>query len=188
MISRSGRRAGGRWAWSAVVGGVVATVGVPWAAGAEFQVDVGEGDRIRTAGIGLATVGRPSPCGRSCDASAVLSGRVARWSLPYESTPEHGLWNASVLPALRIVSPFNGRSIVVEAGVGVHYLSGRSLYHRQFGSNWQFGERFAVGTIGAGDNRIGWMVWLEHVSNGGFATSNSGVTFFGAGVQIPLPP
>ena len=117
------KQVSGHWAWRAAAGVVVATSVIRGAASAELHVDVGEGDRIRTVGIGLAVVAAPTPCARSCDASLVVSGRVARWSLPYESATEHGLWNASVLPVLRIVSPFNERSIVVEVGVGVHYLS-----------------------------------------------------------------
>lgn len=153
----------------------------------ELRVDVGEGDRIRTASAALvARAVQLSDCAAGCRASIVVSARVARWWQPYETVDARDLWNASVLPALRIESPFRSRTIVVEAGVGVHYLSGRSLDHRRFGSNWQFGERFALGT--SGPERVGWIFWLEHVSNGGFASANTGVTFFGIGMQIPLTP
>lgn len=157
------------------------------AGAAEFRVDLGEGDRIRAIGAAVvATVTDLRPCQPACRAWLTVEARVARWWPAYDAVDGRGLWDWNLLPALRIAADDRGGTVYVELGAGVHYLSETVLAHRGFGSNWQFGERLAVGALP--ERRIGWRVWLEHVSNGGFAASNNGVTFLGAGIQVPFSP
>lgn len=171
----------------AVVATCAGAAGIAAAGAAEVRVDLGDGDRIRTIGTAVvAPMSDLQSCKPACRAWLAVEARGARWWPATDASGGRGLWDWSLLPMLRIAADGGGATVYVEIGAGVHYLSETVLANRQFGSNWQFGERLAVGSLPAG--RIGWRVWLEHVSNGGFATSNNGVTFLGAGLQVPVFP
>lgn len=156
--------------------------GVPASYGADADLSIGEGDRVRMLGVGVALPMLPDlPCVRGCSAALALSARVAYWWLPYDGGHAQNLVDWSLTPTVRVSGPLpGGRALRVEIGVGAHYLSQRDLgTQRHFGSNWQFGEFLQVGYSYDASARDAWFARLEHVSNGGFNSQNSGVTFFG---------
>lgn len=156
--------------------------GVPVARAADAELSVGEGDRVRMLGAGMAVpVVNGIRCVRGCDAVLALAARVAYWWLPYDGGHAQNLVDWSLVPTVRVSGALpGGRTLRVEIGMGAHYLSQRDLgAHRHFGSNWQFGEFVQVGYSYDASARNAWFARLEHVSNGGFSSQNSGVTFFG---------
>ncbi|MBI1394521.1 MAG: hypothetical protein GC151_00975 [Betaproteobacteria bacterium] len=177
MLFRSRMTAGAALALAA---GCATVPGHAHALDATFSA--GEGDRVRmlSAGVAFPLVER-IPCTRFCEASFVLVTHVARWWLPYDGGYGSSLWDGSLVPSVRVAAPAaNGSIVRVEAGIGGHYLSRRDLgRQRFFGSNWQFGEFFQAGFSLSAQSSDAWFLRIEHVSNGGFASRNSGVTFFG---------
>lgn len=161
----------------------------PTAAGAgSLGAGVSEGDRVRALSLtGQFPLVEGLPCPDGCAASLVMQMRVAYWWTPYEESPGRELWDFGAVPAIRIAGSLaGGRTLIVSAGVGAHYLTRDSLgIRRGFGSHLQFGEFLEVGVAGA-LHGADVLLRLEHVSNGATAVPNNGVTFLGLEVRMPL--
>ena len=77
--------------------------------------------------------------------------------------------------------------VTLELGVGVHYFSHEALARiRDFGSRWQWGEFIGAAFPLGQEPGKALTVRLEHVSNGGFAAPNNGVTFRTVGLRFRL--
>ncbi len=158
------------------------------AAAGTLGAGVAEGDRVRAVSLtGQFPLVEGLPCPDGCAASLVMQMRIAYWWTPYEETPGRELWDFGAVPAMRVTGTLaGGRTLVVSAGVGAHYLTRDSLgVRRGFGSHFQFGEFLEVGIVEA-LHGADVLLRLEHVSNGATAVPNNGVTFLGLEVRMPL--
>ncbi len=72
-----------------------------------------------------------------------------------------------------------------EAGIGAHYLS--KLYNNssnQLSTRYQFGSLLGIGHVF--DNKLDLGLRVQHFSNGGIKSPNSGVNFIGLHASYPL--
>jgi len=175
-------------AWRALAIPAALAAIVPAAGAASLGAGVAEGDRVRAMSLtGVFALIEDLPCADGCTAALVLQTRVAYWWMPYDDIPGRQLWDLGVVPALRIRGTLaGGRTLIVTAGAGGHYLTRESLGNqRGFGSHFQFGEFLEVGVADA-LHGADVLLRLEHVSNGATAIPNNGVTFLGLEVRVPL--
>lgn len=157
------------------------------ARGADLAFRAGEGDRVRSAAAAMQWALLDSlPCTAACTARLHLQGGVGYWWLPYDSSGD-SLWDWSLTPMLIIANGKVPAPVALELGVGVHYFSHDALASiRNFGSRWQWGEFIGAAFPLGQDPGKALTVRLEHVSNGGFAAPNNGVTFLSVGLRFRL--
>lgn len=183
MVTAALRASGGLVLATAFAAGPVAGAG-------SLGAGLAEGDRVRAVSLtGVLPLVEGLPCPDGCAASLVLQTRVAHWWMPYDEVPGRHLWDFSAVPALSITGTLaGGRTLIVTAGVGAHYLTRESIgVRRGFGSHLQFGEFLEVGVADA-LHGADVLLRLEHVSNGATAVPNNGATFLGLEVRMPLAP
>jgi len=106
-----------------------------------------------------------------------------------ESSPHPHLWEVGVTPVLRWLAPdIANATPFVELGIGVHVLSQQRLNNeRNFGSSFQFGEQGGIGIAFGTTTRYELGGYVEHVSNGGLYSANSGITVYGAMFRASVP-
>ncbi len=153
----------------------------------DAAIHLGEGNRVRNIAADLTwPIARSLPCSEGCDASAHLQGRGAFWWVPYEDPGIRSMWDLSLSPALRIRGS-GGTGPILEIGIGAHYLSRADFgADRAFGSHWQFGEFLSFGFPLEGEGRRSLSLRIDHVSNGGAAAPNTGVTFIGMCIRVSV--
>jgi hypothetical protein len=144
-----------------------------------MHLDGGEGDGVRRIAAGISWPGWTDlPCDRGCRAEVWWTVRAARWWQPHYRGTHQDLWDVSAMPALRIGSHAAGPRFFLEMGAGFHYLSDRAIGRtRGFGTSFQFGETIAAGVEFGARHEQALAARVEHISNGGLAAPNNGITF-----------
>jgi len=146
----------------------------------DAAIRLGEGNRVRNIAADLAwPIARSLPCSQGCDASAHLQGLGAFWWVAYDDPGVRSMWDLGLSPALRIRGS-SGTGPILEIGIGAHYLSRADFGpDRAFGSHWQFGEFLSFGFPLEREGQRILSLRIDHISNGGAAAPNTGVTFIG---------
>jgi lipid A 3-O-deacylase len=115
-----------------------------------------------------------------------LAAQVAYWHGKERPTDHESLWEASVTPYLRWMTPAMGPvALFAEAGVGASFLSATRINtERHFGSSFQFNEQGNIGIAFGPRNRYELAGFVRHVSNGGIKQPNNGITVFGGVFRV----
>lgn len=145
-----------------------------------MHLDGGEGDGVRRIAAGISWPGWTDlPCDRGCRAEVWWTVRVSRWWQPHYRGAHQDLWDVSAMPSLRLGSHATGPRFFLEMGAGFHYLSDQNIGRtRGFGTSFQFGETLAAGVEFGNRHEQALAARIEHISNGGLAVPNNGITFF----------
>jgi hypothetical protein len=153
---------------------------------APLVVDVGRGNGLQFYGLATSVFQRQDicpQCGWQLDRT--WTARVMTWNAEHPRPFGKHLWDASLMPTLRLSERrFEGGQPFVEAAIGAHLLSATVLDNRPLSTAFQFGEQLAVGVRIPGRVPVTFSVRAEHVSNGGIKQPNSGVTFAAFRVEI----
>ena len=117
-----------------------------------------------------------------------LVAQVAYWHAQVHPTDNGSLWDTSVTPVLRWLSPdIAGVKPYLEAGVGAHLLSHTRINNNKvFSTAFQFGENAGTGIAFGPNHRFELGVYIQHVSNGRIKQPNNGLTYFGAVFRLGL--
>ena len=118
-----------------------------------------------------------------------IDGQVSYWLGKGQPTPYQHVWDFSVTPVARwTFSWFSTPRVYVEGGIGFHGLSATRINNdRMFGSAFQFGEMVGVGATFGPRNDYDVKLYFQHVSNGGLAKENWGLSYPGIAVRVALP-
>jgi hypothetical protein len=79
----------------------------------------------------------------------------------------------------RLASPY------LEGAFGVHVITGVHMHDRCFSTGFQFGEHVGLGAHFGRQRKFDLSYRLQHVSNGGIAVPNSGLTSTSSGSASP---
>lgn len=163
---------------------VLATMAAP-AGAATIGVAAGSGDGVSSVAATL----RSHDLWRREGGSRAACALAAEWGLSYWKAEDPGRFATSIVDgsvtSVLTVAFTAPRNLLgyIEAGFGVHLLSRERIDpDRELGMNFQFGE-FIGGGVRFGEARqysVG--ARIQHVSNGGLASQNDGITF----VQLVL--
>ena len=150
------------------------------------MVDVGRGNGIQFYGLGTNVFEREDiepAWGWQLDRA--WAARVMYWNAEHPQPFGKHLWDASLMPTLRLSDRhFEVARPFVEASLGAHLLSATALDNRRLSTAFQFGEQIALGVRVPGRIPLTFSVRAEHVSNGAIKQPNSGVTFAAFRVQV----
>jgi hypothetical protein len=118
-----------------------------------------------------------------------LVAQVAYWHGQQRPTAYESLWDTSLTPVLRWLSPDVAEARwFIEAGVGAHVLSATRINNdRVFSTAFQFGESAGAGVAFGDHHRYEVGVYVQHVSNARLKEPNNGLTFVGAAVRAAFP-
>ncbi|HZP88426.1 MAG TPA: acyloxyacyl hydrolase [Burkholderiales bacterium] len=113
-----------------------------------------------------------------------MQGRAEYWRAHEHRQSPTQLYDFSLTPILRVApaKPSGFVTPYVEAGIGVHLLTETRVADRRFGSAFQFGELIGVGLRFGSRQQVDVGMRAQHVSNGGIAQPNEGLTFATIGV------
>jgi len=156
---------------------------------APWVVDAGRGNGLQFYGLATSIFQRRDiRPDWSWQLDRTWTARVMTWNAEHPQPFGKHLWDASLMPTLRLserrfdlVQPF------VEAAIGAHLLSATALDNRSLSKAFQFGEQLGLGVRVPGRVPLSFSVRAEHVSNGGIKQPNSGVTFAAFRVEIDWP-
>ena len=160
------------------IAAVIATLAAP-ADAATIGMVAGGGDGLS----GVAATLRSNDLWRRDD-SRVAYALAAEWQLGYWKARDPGRFATSVVDG-SVTSVLTATFVAprdllcyLEAGFGVHLISRERIDpDRELGTNFQFGEFIGGGVRFGAERQYSIGARIQHVSNGGIASQNDGVTF-----------
>jgi len=140
-------------------------------------VQLGDGDRTRTATVGLDWRLPWKSEGANGDFSGYLEASIGRWWID-DGGMRRSPWVSQVglTPVLRWRFGSGAQPWFAEVGIGLNVLSPLVHdEHRRFSTKFNFGDHLAVGhRLGKADEIA---LRLQHFSNGGIRQPNPGINF-----------
>jgi lipid A 3-O-deacylase len=153
----------------------------------------GNGDRVDIYGVGVMWA--PSWGSQRFTQRGFewrFAADVNYWIGPSNAASDRTLWDVGFTPFLRWNPGDETFSrMFVEAGIGPHLLSQTRIgvgpeRSRVFSTAFQFGSRLAVGVKLGDKQQYELAAYVQHDSNASIKTPNSGLTYFGAVLRVPL--
>jgi lipid A 3-O-deacylase len=98
------------------------------------------------------------------------------WNNSVRPGQNDGLWDVGLTPVFR-VQPNGLVGPYLEAAIGAHLLSARSLGDKRFGTRFQFGDHLGIGYRFGAKQHFDLGYRFQHLSNAGIRRPNPGVNF-----------